>query len=387
MFANQCRDRSGFTFQAWKLFSYILPKQASTVPLGLYVFHRDIDVRIGDDLSVYTGPLNSPSVDFIARLVIDKARTFKVNDLLTLADMANLGVLILLDRYQNQETGQDDNAGSSVSDRLVRGWSEKERPFPNLRLLEIAAASSITMHSLQYVSKFPSLTYCHFCSDYFVQNGGVDTGKRAESLGWRYHDSRPFLGSRIPLWINGGHGSLSTTSFLPTVTLSPHTTLRQPSKLVRDGVETWHHAPGPRSVNGYLERDGISLARLDRWNDYLASGTMIDNIDITQQGVPVSYRASLPLLGRGTPHESYVQGDLLLPPRPMASVQINTPGLFTRRHDQWDGTQVWFVREYASQNKGGVVKQADDETSGKRKAPTMRQRPGKRQNLGDLLSY
>lgn len=373
------------TFQAWKLFSHVLPKQASKVPLGLYGYYRDIDAPIADDLSVYTGPLNSPSVDFIARLVIDKAWTFKVNDLLTLADMANLGVLILLDRDQDQETGQAGSPGSSVSDRLVRGWSEKERPFPNLRLLEIEVLSSITMHSLSYASKFPSLTYCHFCSDYFVQAERVD--KRAEGLGWRYVNHRPFSGSRIPLWVNGGYGSSSGPAFLPTVTLSPHTTLKQPSELAREGVENWHHVPGPPGVNGYLDRDGIALARLDKWNDYLALGTMIDNVDMVHQGVPVSYRASLPVFGRGTPHESFVQGDLLLPPRPMASVQINPSGWYIRRRDYGTGTQAWFVREYAFQNTGRVVKQAEDETSGKRKAPTLRQRPGKRQNLSDLLSY
>jgi hypothetical protein len=66
--------------------------------------------------------------------------------------MPNLGALELIQPADELRT-----VFPSVSDRLVRGWTEKSDPFPLLRLLRIWGDQSTSQESLKWVSRFPSL--------------------------------------------------------------------------------------------------------------------------------------------------------------------------------------------------------------------------------------
>lgn len=72
--------------------------------------------------------------------------------MLCLTDIKNLGILELI-----QPADETRTAFPEITDRLVWGWTEKDNPFPLLRILRIWGDESTTQQSLQYVSKFPSL--------------------------------------------------------------------------------------------------------------------------------------------------------------------------------------------------------------------------------------
>lgn len=141
---------------AWKILSASLVRSegqddGEDIPLALYKFRKHICHPTGG-LPIYTTPLTSPSLDFVAHLVISGGCAFPVSQMLALADMKNLGVLELI-----QMTGSDGTATPEISDRLVRGWSEKDDPFPLLRILRVWGDQSVTQDSVRWVSRFPSL--------------------------------------------------------------------------------------------------------------------------------------------------------------------------------------------------------------------------------------
>ncbi|RKU41718.1 hypothetical protein DL546_003883 [Coniochaeta pulveracea] len=108
--------RRGLSLHSWKLFSHALPRRTCKIPLGAYCYYRDIEPPFAEDLSVYTGPLTSPTVEFISNLYIEDASCFTVSDLLTLADMRNLGVLAL---HAYSHIRKDEVHASPVSDRYL----------------------------------------------------------------------------------------------------------------------------------------------------------------------------------------------------------------------------------------------------------------------------
>lgn len=75
-----------------------------------------------------------------------------MTDMLSLTDMKNLGVLELI-----QSTDHEGVTTPILNDRLLRGWSEKDDPFPLLRILRIWGDRSVSQGSLRWVSRFPSL--------------------------------------------------------------------------------------------------------------------------------------------------------------------------------------------------------------------------------------
>lgn len=137
--------------QAWKLFSKILVADDEDKTLGLYRFRQHI-CRPTEELKVYTQPLTTPSADFITHLVISGGCQFSTHELLRLAHMKNLGVLELI-----QPADEMRATFPKISDRLIRGWTEMENPFPLLRVLRIWGDQEITQESLRWVTKFPSL--------------------------------------------------------------------------------------------------------------------------------------------------------------------------------------------------------------------------------------
>lgn len=66
--------------------------------------------------------------------------------------MKNLGILELI-----QPADELGDVFPSVNDRVIRGWTEGENPFPLLRILRIWGDQTVTQKSLSWVAKFPSL--------------------------------------------------------------------------------------------------------------------------------------------------------------------------------------------------------------------------------------
>lgn len=136
---------------AWKLFSKSLLKDEDEKTLGLYRYRQHI-CKPSYALRFYTQPLTSLSADFIAHLVISGGCEFTTNEMLCLAEMRNLGVLEFL-----QPADELGSVFPEITDRLVRGWTEMEDPFPLLRVLRIWGDQSTTQQSFQWVSRFPAL--------------------------------------------------------------------------------------------------------------------------------------------------------------------------------------------------------------------------------------
>lgn len=122
--------------------------------MGLYRYRQHI-CKPNLDLRKYTEPLTSLPTDFISHLVLSGGCEFRTNDLLCLTDMNNLGVLEIIQPDYPLHLP----SFPEVTDRLIRGWTEKVNPFPLLRVLKIWGDQFITKESLQWVSKFPSLAF------------------------------------------------------------------------------------------------------------------------------------------------------------------------------------------------------------------------------------
>ncbi|KAG5994004.1 hypothetical protein E4U52_001502 [Claviceps spartinae] len=144
-------EARGVCLHVWKLFSKTLANAHEDISIGFYRFRKHIQ-RPASALKVYTQPLLSPTIDFLSHLVISGGCQFSINEMLCLAELRNLSALELiqpadLPRVQFPE----------VSDRLLRGWSDVDEPFPLLRILRIRTNGDITQDSLRWVTKFPSL--------------------------------------------------------------------------------------------------------------------------------------------------------------------------------------------------------------------------------------
>ncbi|KAF5677197.1 hypothetical protein FHETE_1709 [Fusarium heterosporum] len=173
-------EARGTCLHAWKLFSKIFIDDQEDKTLGLHRFRQHI-CRPGNDLTRYTKPLTAPPTDFITHLVITGGCSFSTHDLLCLADMPNLGALELI-----QPADELRAVFPRVSDRLVRGWTEKSDPFPLLRLLRIWGDQSTSQDSLKWVSKFPSLALYDVIG---AREDWSTSYETAEKNGWTQTDA------------------------------------------------------------------------------------------------------------------------------------------------------------------------------------------------------
>ncbi|KAJ3482164.1 hypothetical protein NLG97_g7642 [Lecanicillium saksenae] len=168
--------RGGACLHAWKIFSELLMNDdGEDQVLGLYRFRQHV-CRPDEELKLYTQPLDSASVDFITHITISGHCLFSGNELLSLASMKNLGVLELIKPADNIMASYP-----TVNDRILRGWSEMEAPFPLLRVLRIWGDQSVSDVSLRWVAKFPSLVL------YDVMAGKDDWAsayEEAAATGW-----------------------------------------------------------------------------------------------------------------------------------------------------------------------------------------------------------
>ncbi|KAK4160095.1 hypothetical protein QBC43DRAFT_325893 [Cladorrhinum sp. PSN259] len=148
--------RPRMSFHAWK----ILVTLGHDSELGdeSYVDEIDPDNFGAADLTLYTKPLTSPDLNFVTILTIQSISRFPqaAQQLLSLAKLPNLYGLTLDDGPTDPTSPP-----ATVSDRLVRGWSEVcEKPFPVLSWLKlIAQPDQITLQAVRYASAFPCLQY------------------------------------------------------------------------------------------------------------------------------------------------------------------------------------------------------------------------------------
>ncbi|KAM0348375.1 hypothetical protein ACHAPU_004345 [Fusarium lateritium] len=173
-------EARGTCLHAWKFFSKIFMDDQDDKTLGLHRFRQHI-CHPGTDLARYTKPLIAPPTDFITHLVITGGCSFSTHDLLCLADMPNLGALELIQPADELRT-----VFPRVSDRLVRGWTEKPDPFPLLRLLRIWGDQSTSQESLKWVSRFPSLALYDVIG---AREDWSTSYETAEKNGWRQTDT------------------------------------------------------------------------------------------------------------------------------------------------------------------------------------------------------
>lgn len=143
--------------------------------LGLYRFRQHI-CRPTEELKIYTQPLTSSSTQFIAHLTISGGCQFSTHELLCLADMKNLGVLELI-----KPADEVRSTFPEVNDRVVRGWSEMDTPFPLLRVLRIWGDQDITQESLRWITEFPSVALYDVMAS---KSDWPDPSSSAHEHGW-----------------------------------------------------------------------------------------------------------------------------------------------------------------------------------------------------------
>ncbi|KAK6226610.1 hypothetical protein QIS74_00165 [Colletotrichum tabaci] len=172
-------ENRGVCFQAWKVLSKFLLAEDDEKTLGLYRYRQHICLP-SEDLRYYLKPLESPAVDFVTHLNITGSCSFAENELLALARLRNLAVLEII-----QPADELGLTFPKVDDRLVRGWSEIDDPFPLLRILRLWGDESVTRHSLKHVSKFPSLALYDVNASRSDWRGAVDM---ALGEGWEMEE-------------------------------------------------------------------------------------------------------------------------------------------------------------------------------------------------------
>ena len=182
---DECGPRR-ISFHTWKMLSKVLladkDRDANTFPPQLYSYSLEV-CSPSFELSYYTQPLACPNLDFLGYLTIDKVQIFQTEELLALAKLKNLVVLEIIESVTSPQN-------IKVTDRLVKGWSETEDAFPLLQNLQIMGPLT-SYRSLQYLSRFPSLTLYKVCNGSWSLWDSIlnDKGRLAKDHGWSIVDS------------------------------------------------------------------------------------------------------------------------------------------------------------------------------------------------------
>jgi len=150
---------------AWGLLSGIL---YDTRDEAEDVFHREYRLDLPPRYFASTdttslerclAPAVSLSFDFITHLIIKDTCGLSAREFLCISDMKNLGLLRISEPRSDQEY-VNNSLGSverRITDRVIRAWSEKDDPFPVLRILQFYSCTEITPESMRYWSRFPAL--------------------------------------------------------------------------------------------------------------------------------------------------------------------------------------------------------------------------------------
>ncbi|KAM7204565.1 hypothetical protein V8F33_001529 [Rhypophila sp. PSN 637] len=183
---NECATNGMLSLHVWKIFLKLLLADKDHNPdpntnYQLYSYHAAI-ISPSYELNYYTKPLVCPDKYFLTRLTIIGVDHFRTDELLTLARLDNLLTLTL----DYRSTLLERNA---VGDQLVKGWSETGDAFPLLQTLRLTGPL-ITVQSLRYISRFPSLSL------YVISVTGENWKKLsriarplAEEHGWTFDSS------------------------------------------------------------------------------------------------------------------------------------------------------------------------------------------------------
>lgn len=317
---------SGVCLHAWKIFSKQLLRDGDDdKPFSLYRFRQRI-CSPGGLLQGYARPLTSLSTDFVAHLVISGGCSFHTNELLCLADIKNLGVLELIHPAPGEHP-----AFLQASDRLIRGWTEMEDPFPLLRILRIWEAQSITQTSLRWMSKFPRLTLYDVLGskeDWSTPWAHVADG------GWEMHitvpsrEDSPWIDVMLFASLEEARGHRLQDQ-AKALSVDLHDSCRT-IKFVADrkAPSLLDYLKNPARAN-LPELDQIAPATspearlsdeaaIDSWAFWLYSlvGQLTHEDDITSRGVQANVQAVL--------------GPLVLPAKPFASLILGQGGTSTR---------------------------------------------------------
>lgn len=181
------------SFHAWKLLIKPLaqayhpndPETRTTLPQDIWHYLEIFSPPVCD-LSVYTVPLTSPSLDFVTKLTILAASRFPSHQVLSLSGMPNLRALHIDDTQ--------DEVTPIVTDRLVRGWNEaSSRPFPILEFLLLGSDSDqLSVQAAEYASKFAALRDLGICSPSIPRSSrkGAEVYRR---WGWHVDGERPII--------------------------------------------------------------------------------------------------------------------------------------------------------------------------------------------------
>lgn len=357
----------------WRIFSSRLVGELPRIPLALYWFRWEGETPNAKqhDLPRLMRLSTSPTVNFITHLTLHKVWMFRASDLMALADMRNLGILELSDLVGQEQHDADGAEGetteiveSCLNDRLVRGWSEKDKPFPNLRVLAMTSVhSSVTLLTLQYATRFPCLVYCLLRSVSLPDHRRT-ASEQAEALGWRMQPSPKSWGFDVPEWIaedmcwaesalrdpSDEHGiarqQLECFDALPEggVHLRPCAAIASSTP-----PETCQTCPKDAdSLRRYYLFHGV-LRTFEWliWSHYSAVGEQIGNADLVDQGVELDRRAthlsrSMGSQIPGSEERSHKScGCAVLPPKPMLSVVLGRPGSFYHNHKH-NLADLWF---------------------------------------------
>lgn len=255
-------------------------------------------------------------MNFIAHLVISGRCEFTANEMTCLADMKNLGVLELL-----QPAADVQSSYPEINDRLLRGWSDRDNPFPLLRILRIWGDESVTQDSLRWVSKFPSLTF------YDVQAhraGWKDVHSHAERQGWRLEEfTNARSDSILPYMLivtEAGRGQLSqensrsrdsdliaiSSDSRCAIKFVPQNQAQALVDLITDTAKA--HAPSWDPDAASRETRACQGITFEAWAFWLYSliGQIRDNKDLKSQGLKLDLQA--------------IAGPFALPAKPMISL-------------------------------------------------------------------
>ncbi|KAB5526349.1 hypothetical protein GE09DRAFT_1229189 [Coniochaeta sp. 2T2.1] len=342
--ATKCQP----SIRAWRLFCPILARDRERLPVTLYSFWWQEKNPAAHDLKRYVELSTSSSVDFITHLTLHKVWMYNSADLMALADMPNLGVLELSDLFGKEQHDpvevRPDVVTSVLNDRLVRGWSEKERPFPVLRVLLITSVhSSITTLSLQYVSRFPSLMYCSLRSTSLSEFKWVGLEREVKKACWRMERKlTPWreIKDRI-IWHERQHDRRDRTTRIKDFESSPRTgVFLSPSSSAAGstGTQTGHQSslfddfPAEANAPFLIPRISVQPPPRPPWRLYSTLGEKSANADLLHQGVPLPRTAwtAAALDGAPPPELSLDEfkgerQEIPLPPKPTLNVELGTP--------------------------------------------------------------
>lgn len=149
------RDTGALSVETWKLIAStgITQDEEATSYVCPLLMRHNTWVHKTQPLAAYLEPLISDTFDFLTHLTITGMVRCDATELLQLTQLKNLAVFEMI--QPDDERGVWE--GPRLTDSIVREWSKSPDPFPLLRILRVWGHDHTTIHSLRYITAFPSL--------------------------------------------------------------------------------------------------------------------------------------------------------------------------------------------------------------------------------------